>query len=163
MKAEVKAEWLKRLRSGEYKQTGGVLHRIVGDDDRVDTFCCLGVLCEIAVEQGVVKSFDSLPENSDREVDYGLTKSDATTGVPPQEVLVWAEVPKRQYDSGLKVHNDEFHFEVEEGSEWHTRLGDTLNQGFAGSRSDRTYSLVEMNDSGKFTFAEIADVIEQYF
>lgn len=40
MNPEIKAKWLKALRSGEYKQGWGRLHSF-------DTFCCLGVLCEL--------------------------------------------------------------------------------------------------------------------
>lgn len=41
MNAELKAKWVAALRSGDYKQTTGVLR--LGD-----AFCCLGVLCEVA-------------------------------------------------------------------------------------------------------------------
>lgn len=41
MNAEVKIKWLAALRSGEYKQGTGTLRR------SDDTYCCLGVLCDI--------------------------------------------------------------------------------------------------------------------
>lgn len=44
MNKELKRKWLKALRSGKYVQGQRQL-RI--DDDR-PTFCCLGVLCEVA-------------------------------------------------------------------------------------------------------------------
>lgn len=40
MKAQVKADWLAALRSGDYKQTQGRLRRDEG-------FCCMGVLCDV--------------------------------------------------------------------------------------------------------------------
>lgn len=54
MDAKLKAEWVKALRSGEYKQTSSTLH------ERTDnTYCCLGVLCKVmgaefgpAIEEG---------------------------------------------------------------------------------------------------------------
>lgn len=49
MDPEYKAEWLKRLRSGEYEQG----KRYLNKDDK---FCCLGVLCEIGVERGILVS-----------------------------------------------------------------------------------------------------------
>ena len=52
MNPEVKAEWVKRLRSGEYKQGKTFLH--VKENER-DFYCCLGVLCEIAVDEGIVE------------------------------------------------------------------------------------------------------------
>jgi hypothetical protein len=49
MDPTIKAEWIKRLLSGDYEQGQGLLHHT-----NDNTFCCLGVLCEIAVEAGVV-------------------------------------------------------------------------------------------------------------
>lgn len=48
MNPEVKKLWLQALRSGEYTQGTGVLRT------RNDEYCCLGVLCEIAAQQGVI-------------------------------------------------------------------------------------------------------------
>jgi hypothetical protein len=47
MNADVKREWIKRLRSGFYKQ--GKEHLRYDDE-----YCCLGILCEIAAEKGVI-------------------------------------------------------------------------------------------------------------
>ena len=41
MNPELKTKWLEALRSGNYKQGHGTLHKN-------DTYCCLGVLCEVA-------------------------------------------------------------------------------------------------------------------
>jgi hypothetical protein len=60
--------WIKALRSGKYKQTKGRLKDVHSFDTTSDTFditsdkkfighCCLGVACEVAIEQGVIKSF----------------------------------------------------------------------------------------------------------
>ncbi len=47
MNQTVKEKWVSALRSGEYKQGKDFL--------RVDDkFCCLGVLCELAVENNVI-------------------------------------------------------------------------------------------------------------
>jgi len=45
---EIKKAWVTALRSGEFKQGKGQLH-----NRETDTYCCLGVLCEIAVKSGV--------------------------------------------------------------------------------------------------------------
>lgn len=42
-------KWIKRLRSGQDKQTTGFLH------DKDGAFCCLGVACDIAVKDGLFK------------------------------------------------------------------------------------------------------------
>lgn len=46
MDAQLKAKWVRALRSGEYKQTTGVLRRT--DTPGLDGYCCLGVLCDLA-------------------------------------------------------------------------------------------------------------------
>lgn len=45
MKADLKAKWVEALRSGEYKQTQGRLRDS-------DSFCCLGVLCDLVQPKG---------------------------------------------------------------------------------------------------------------
>ncbi len=52
MNPEVKAEWIEALRSGEYKKGMG---RLRGADSPNDYYCCLGVLCELAVKAGVIE------------------------------------------------------------------------------------------------------------
>ena len=47
MKAEIKAQWIKALRSGKYKQGRGALRKTD------NTYCCLGVLCDLAIKAGL--------------------------------------------------------------------------------------------------------------
>lgn len=47
MNQEIKAKWVAALRSGEYKQGKTYLQ------NRDNTFCCLGVLCDLARKAGV--------------------------------------------------------------------------------------------------------------
>jgi hypothetical protein len=56
---QVFKKWVKELRSGKYEQAQGCLrdadYEFEGDDVRVTKvhgFCCLGVLCDIAVKDG---------------------------------------------------------------------------------------------------------------
>ena len=44
MNKQLKTKWLKALRSGEYDQ--GVGHYVTAGN-KYDSFCCLGVLCDI--------------------------------------------------------------------------------------------------------------------
>jgi hypothetical protein len=46
---QVQKLWLSALRSGEYKQTNGMLKREI---DKSPEFCCLGVLCDLAAKDG---------------------------------------------------------------------------------------------------------------
>lgn len=50
MDAKVKSDWVAALRSGNYKQGKNVLHNVTAN-----TYCCLGVLCDLAVGAGVVQ------------------------------------------------------------------------------------------------------------
>lgn len=52
MKKEIADKWIAALESGEYKQGQNVLR----SDDGF--YCCLGVLCELAVKEGVIKPWD---------------------------------------------------------------------------------------------------------
>lgn len=52
MKPEIKERWLDALRSGEFKQATASLRT---HDNR---YCCLGVLCELALRDGVVRRED---------------------------------------------------------------------------------------------------------
>jgi hypothetical protein len=47
MNKRIKALWIDALRSGEYEQGTDFLRR------KDDTYCCLGVLCDLAIENGV--------------------------------------------------------------------------------------------------------------
>lgn len=52
MNPEIKAKWLDALRSGEYRQGQNVLKKSFSDNDKPQ-HCCLGVLCEIAIKEGL--------------------------------------------------------------------------------------------------------------
>ena len=60
MKKRVLTKWLKALRSGKYKQGRGALCQI--DKKGTESFCCLGVLCDLYnKEQRRNKKKDSVP------------------------------------------------------------------------------------------------------
>jgi hypothetical protein len=79
MNPEIKTEWVTALRSGQYKQ--GVAALRSGEDE----FCCLGVLCEIAVKHGVI---EPAAGGGDGE-DYSY---EARTAFLPPVVAGWAEL-----------------------------------------------------------------------
>ena len=52
IKADVKAKWLKALRSGEYKQIKSELHNsFCGEYCNEEGYCCLGVLTDIYLKE----------------------------------------------------------------------------------------------------------------
>lgn len=53
MDPEAKKRWVAALRSGKYKQGIGRLR--VRQEHHKSGYCCLGVLCEIAVQDGVIR------------------------------------------------------------------------------------------------------------
>ncbi|MEV6638445.1 hypothetical protein AB0M54_47820 [Actinoplanes sp. NPDC051470] len=83
MNSDVKARWVKRLRSGDYPQGTGALQNDKG-------FCCLGVLCEIAVEDGVIR-----PATPDSHGDYVY---DSRVSFPPASVTEWAGLESQNPD-----------------------------------------------------------------
>lgn len=136
---EVMREWVSRLRSGDYTQgTGKLSYTDPGRND-MRRHCCLGVLCDIAVEQGVMRPPATITEQ------IGIVKfghieprnalvniygdGDGATTMPPKRVYEWADIP-----AGL--------------------LADIAKAELNG------HTLAHLNDGGK-TFAEIADLIEE--
>ena len=83
-KREVIEKWVAALESGEYEQATGVLRRFEDFDGRKAGFCCLGVLCDLAVKEGVITE-TILPERSYAE--YGEHFDDVEL---PDAVVSWA-------------------------------------------------------------------------
>lgn len=94
MNPEIKAEWVKRLRSGQYEQGRSAL-------SYQGSYCCLGVLCEIAAERGIVIKTT--------HGDDGVTYDNATV-LLPIKVIKWAglsdSAPVIGHEKDLTVLND---------------------------------------------------------
>ncbi len=137
MNPEIKAEWVARLRDPETKQTKGTLNRVTEDLDPYTGIvpvgnCCLGVLCEIAAEKGVIERERDEEGGVIGYVDKyededGVVHRDIETGVLPSVVREWA---------GLSSFNP--------------------NVRDAGGRPRR---LANLNDAGT-TFPVLADLID---
>lgn len=82
MNPERKAEWIAALRSGEYRQGSDYLARTDADGNM--TYCCLGVLCDLAVKAGV----DVQVVQSMNNLAY-----DGQISVTPDSVAQWAGLP----------------------------------------------------------------------
>jgi hypothetical protein len=131
MNQEVKTKWVAALRSGEFEQNKGALTNA----DRTK-HCCLGVLCEIAVREGIIPGPIRKGMQGSLTFHYGQ-EVDGTGGdafVLPYAVQVWAAI-------------------------------DALPKGPRLVGSDVTYTLATYNDGSddirRHTFNEIADVIEE--
>ena len=88
MRREIARRWVEALRSGEYAQTKGRLQRVVpGDHGEPEGFCCLGVLCELAVADGVIP-----PAIRSDLLGTGMYGKIGVNSTLPDEVQEWAGV-----------------------------------------------------------------------
>jgi hypothetical protein len=114
MKPEIRAQWVERLRSGQDQQGTGYLRK--RDEAGVDRLCCLGVLCELAVEAGVEMEVNRTTDGGH----YDATSYDKSIAFPPRAVREWAgimdssigeigtwAVDKGDYREALSNLNDE--------------------------------------------------------
>lgn len=109
MNRAIAKQWVDALRSGQYKQCTGQLRTR-------DTFCCLGVLCNLHAQ--------AHPEIAAQQRDKGQYMG--VSNQIPSEVRRW---------SGMHTHS--------------------------GSRGAFSASLIRLNDKLGYSFAQIADVIDQ--
>lgn len=100
MNRKIKKLWLKALRSGEYQQARGRMRvsKRSAPNTRADAHvtddktahCCLGVLTEIALREGIIQTFET---------------SSRRNSMPCMAVRNWAELDKRAADN-LAGKND---------------------------------------------------------
>lgn len=86
MNPEIKAQWVAALRSGDYLQGVGSL-RYEGGFDGSMRYCCLGVLCDLAVKAGVGAWIGGYDEWVGGGVEYG---HDGYVSLPGSRVTDWA-------------------------------------------------------------------------
>lgn len=79
MNKDVKARWIDKLENGNIPQTTGKLGEVEGGR------CCLGVLCDLAVQDGVIFA----PSVAD---DEGRLMYAREVAVLPPEVMDWAGI-----------------------------------------------------------------------
>lgn len=91
MNKQVADIWVAALRSGKYTQTNGALTKFTKDGMEN---CCLGVLCELAIENGI--ELEVVDNQWNRLYD------DAE-GMPPTKVTMWAELDQYQGDNPKAV------------------------------------------------------------
>jgi hypothetical protein len=87
MDENIKSAWVDALLSGRYEQGENYLNR-QPVDGAPNKYCCLGVLCELAVAAGVVTS-SSVERNAFEPPSVGYGADSINTVLPP-EVQKWA-------------------------------------------------------------------------
>lgn len=84
MNNEIRDMWVAALRSGKYKQGDGWLRM---DDE----FCCLGVLCDLAVQHGIV---EVTPYSVSRGTEpVHAYRYDDRVSTLPRSVVEWSGLP----------------------------------------------------------------------
>ena len=133
--------WLAGLRSGRFPKGRGWLHvrkdeygNVVGGGE--EGFCCIGVLCEVAIENGAV-----IPRTPNTgTVAYGIDKRDTEA---PIEAVEWLGFRVDLFD-GLGILPDEIEWNsLAQANDYYPDLGFADNPEIA-----------------ELTFAQIADLIE---
>lgn len=127
MDQKIHGQWIAALESGQYQQG----KRVLRTSD--DTYCCLGVLCDLAVKADLAKwenisgDWVIMPKNETFETAYG---ADTATGLLPRFVREWAKL-------------------------------DTENPFVETSTSSGRVCLSQLNDTYDYSFAQIADAIKE--
>jgi hypothetical protein len=149
---EVKAAWVAALRSGDYTQGREYLR------SSDDTFCCLGVLCELAVDAGVTRRRKFGAWQYGGMTDALGFEEGFFAGYPPASVRRWAGFPRRADFEGLahspKVKVPEAWLPLKEDDHEHLR-----NEVEADGTA--RLGLPIINDRARLTFEQIAQLIEE--
>ena len=130
MDANLKAQWVAALRSGEYDQGHGALKlKWRGVKGQRSFYCCLGVLCDLIDPDGWD---DNLWTHADADPVHNEGYSSSYALLPFSLV----EKVGFTQDGQLPEVTD---------------------------RSGFRMTLAALNDSGDFTFSQIADIVENQF
>lgn len=135
MNPEVKEAWCQALESGEYRQGEGYLRLVTPakGSERTPGYCCLGVLCELALKAGIITAehLDADDPGRHTVVQYG-EGWDGSCAVLPNVVRDWAGLGSNRTPALVTV-----------------TVGDEETQ------------LSRLNDSGEYDFPAIAQVIRE--
>jgi hypothetical protein len=150
MNPEKKALWVAALRSGDFRQAQRKL-AVKSNPETLMAHCCLGVLCELAVAEGVTEA---------RNVPYGdgiireFGKDDLRSWSQaqlPQEVAEWAGFVSTNENSALDPNLFEIPDPIEGGPP-----NQTYNVSCSEANDGYTYRQISPR-----SFNEIADLIEE--
>lgn len=150
MREDIKARWVAALRSGNYRQGKEKLARQMTRTMPM-THCCLGVLCELAVEDGIIEAM-SHPYGTSGQVRYfGGPDRWKATALPPA-VAEWA---------GFEDERDSLRTDP--------KLLSVSRTDYRSQPIQKPVSCSEANDGNTadeitpHTFEQIADLIEENF
>ena len=141
--------WLQYLRSGNFKQTQERLKHV--ESDGGCSHCCLGVLCEV-MEYGQIHNDDyvmfvSGGREFGRILPFDYSSKFSHNGCLPK-FSDWSSEQRQKFKKVLDHYVERSRYEV---------------CGVAATVDIHETSLAELNDTGKFSFVEIADIVESFF
>lgn len=141
MNPEVKSLWLEALRNDTYQQ-GKLMLR-----PTLDTFCCLGVLCDIATKynDSIGVSWGDSEEHQGQSMYYSGTWENDDDQLKEDSELPW---PVKRW-AGLDNENPK----VEIPDPFWVKQHDE-------DPPMKLVTLAELNDERNYTFKQIADLIE---
>ena len=98
MNKRIKKQWVELLRSGEFEQGRGHL-------EQDNKFCCLGVLCQIALVEGACE-FEVIQSVNSANIKYNRYDSHHVDETLSPHLLEWADLPAVDMDVLIEL-NDE--------------------------------------------------------
>jgi len=146
MEPGIKAQWLSALRSGEYKQGQGKLAKVAKSGEK--QYCCLGVLCDIAV-RNKVPGLSAEQRGGSDVITFTGPGGANDRSMPPIPFKDWAKLPTR--DPIIPISAVHAHQAANPSAPRHG----------ANDKPTEWTTLASLNDRG-FSFAFIADLIEKY-
>lgn len=155
MDQKIKDLWVKRLENPDTKQTTGTLCLETSSGER--SFCCLGVLTDIAVENDVIKE-QARTGDTDQEfydswhVYYQDREDHAEGAVLPGLVSEWAGTGSD--NPNVKLTPDHF-------QRWGYSEEDIEEIFYGRDPQEITVSLSEANDDHHLNFSQIAELIRE--
>lgn len=154
MKKSIKKLWVEALRSGKYKQGQNCLR---DNSKKTPSFCCLGVLCNIHAQEN--------PFIAQAQTDRGTYLG--CVSFLPFEVAKWAGFDEKLLDSQVEGYDDEDNeitsadIQLPNSELFKKEYPDVAES----ISSTGLFTLSNINDAenAKFSFTEIADIIEAQF
>lgn len=131
MRADIKARWIAALESGDYKQGRNFLHNLTDN-----SYCCLGVLCDLAVQDGIIDPPTAITSHVEGVEGETLAVYGGQHATLPDKVWRWAGFGSN--NPAIKI---EARFPYESSSMY----------------------LTEMNDLYEYTFQDISKEIKEHF
>lgn len=133
---EVMQRWVAALESGQYHQTDGALWRTAEHDGQASGHCCLGVLCDLAVQDGII---DPPVVTFDRDKGMIATFGESDTFLP-EKVMEWAGLdennPWVDFDRWGQEQTDNLAMLNDEASASFDEIADIIRLNFISAKSD---------------------------